>query len=110
MRNRKFRIHLLGLPHTKTTLDFTACAYTMKAWKFCKMMEGRGHYLMHYGHEESNPCADENIPVITAEKWDKVYGEHDFHSSFFTFDTQDDAYQEFYKNAIAEIEKKKTTW
>ena len=54
MSERKFRIHVLGLPHTKTTLDFTACAYTMKAWKFCKMMKARGHYLMHYGHEESN--------------------------------------------------------
>ena len=68
MRNRKFRIHLLGLPHTKTTLDFTACAYTMKVWKFCKMMKGRGHYLMHYGHEDSNPEADELISVINNEE------------------------------------------
>jgi len=107
MRNRKFRIHLLGLPHTKTTLDFTACAYTMKVWKFCKMMKGRGHYLMHYGHEESNPCADELIPVISSEKWNEVYGEHDFHSKLFTFDVNDGAYQTFYKNAIEEIEKRK---
>lgn len=107
MLNRKFRIHLLGLPHTKTTLDFTACAYTMKVWKFCKMMEGRGHHLMHYGHEESNPCADELVPVITSEEWNKTYGEHDFHSKLFTFDVNDDAYQTFYKNAIEEIGKRK---
>ena len=72
MENKKFRIHLLGLPHTKTTIDFTACAYTMKVWKFCKMMEGRGHHLMHYGHEESNPAADENISVISSKEWDAV--------------------------------------
>jgi len=107
MTDKKFRIHLLGLPHTKTTLDFTACAYTMKVWKFCKMMEGRGHHLMHYGHEESNPIADELIPVINKQEWDAVYGEHDFQSSLFTYDTNDDAYQTFYKNAIVEIRKRK---
>ena len=107
MTNKKFRIHLLGLPHTKTTIDFTACAYTMKVWKFCKMMEGRGHYLMHYGHEESNPVADENISVISSKEWDAVYGDHDYQSKLFTYDTSDAAYTTFYKNAIAEIEKRK---
>ena len=40
MSKKTFRIHVLGLPHTKTTKDFTACAYTQKVWKFCKMMKG----------------------------------------------------------------------
>jgi len=107
MAKQQFRIHLLGLPHTKTTTDFTACAYTMKVWKFCKMMKGRGHYLMHYGHEDSNPEADELISVINNEEWNETYGDHDFHSNLFTFDISDNAYQTFYKNAIAEIEKRK---
>ena len=107
MPNRKFRIHILGVPHTKTTLDFIACAYTMKIWKFCKMMKGRGHYLMHYGHEESNPCADENISVITSEKWNETYGKFDYHSKWFQYDTSDPVYTEFYKNSIAEIKKRK---
>ena len=62
---------------------------------------------MHYGHEDSNPCADELVPVITSEEWNKTYGEHDFHSKLFTFDVNDDAYQTFYKNAIEEIGKRK---
>ena len=107
MPDKKFRIHVLGLPHTQTTLDFTACAYTMKVWKFCKMMEGRGHHLMHYGHEESNPAADELISVISKQEWDAIYGEHDFKSSLFTYDTNDNAYQTFYRNAISEIRKRK---
>ena len=107
MSKKTFRIHLLGLPHTKTTKDFTACAYTMKVWKFCKMMKDRGHYLMHYGHEDSNPEAHENVSVISNEEWNKTYGEHDFHSKLFTFDVNDDAYQTFYKNAIIEIGKRK---
>ena len=107
MSKKTFRIHVLGLPHTKTTKDFTACAYTQKVWKFCKMMKGRGHYIMHYGHEDSNPDADENISVITNEVWDTVYGSHDYKTNLFTYDTGDAAYQTFYENAIAEIGKRK---
>jgi glycosyltransferase involved in cell wall biosynthesis len=70
-------------------------------------MEGRGHHLMHYGHEESNPAADENISVISTEEWNNVYGSHDYQSKSFAHDTGDDAYQTFYKNAIVEIEKRK---
>ena len=36
MSKQKFRIHVLGLPHTITNEDFVACAYTQKALKFCK--------------------------------------------------------------------------
>jgi hypothetical protein len=54
------------------------------------MMEGRGHYIMHYGHEDSNPAADENITVITNDVWGKVYGSHDYKTHLFKYDTQDD--------------------
>jgi glycosyltransferase involved in cell wall biosynthesis len=104
---KKFRIHVLGLPHTKTNKEFTACAYTQKVWKFCKMMKGRGHYLMHYGHEDSVTDADENVTVITNEVWDKVYGTHDYRSKLFKYDTNDEAYQTFFRNAIEEIGKRK---
>lgn len=107
MSTKKFRIHVLGIPHTKTTKDFIACAFTQKVWKFCKMMEGRGHYLMHYGHEDSTPPADENITVITNDVWDRVYGSHDYKTHPFKYDVQDEVYQTFYRNAIAEIEKRK---
>lgn len=101
------RFHVLGLPHTQTNKNFTACAYTQKAYKFCKMMKDRGHYVMHYGHEFSDTPADENVTVITDKKWKEVYGEHDYKSKFFTFDTGDEAYQTFYRNAIEEITKRK---
>ena len=107
MNDQKFRFHVLGLPHTKTTIDYTACAYTMKAWKFCKMMKARGHYIMHYGHEESNPDANENISVISSAEWDAVYGDHDYQSKLFKYDTGDAAYTTFWNNAIKEIGERK---
>lgn len=105
--DQKFTFHVIGLPHTITNKEFVGCAYTQKAWKFCKMMGARGHTIYHYGHEDSDPPYAENVTVITNEVWQKVYGTHDFKSKLFTYDTSDEAYQTFYKNAIEEIGKRK---
>lgn len=107
MNNKKFTFHVLGLPHTITNKEFVGCAYTQKAWKFCKMMGERGHTIYHYGHEDSDPPYAENVTVIDNEVWAKVYGTHDFKSKLFTYNTNDEAYQTFYKNAIKEIAKRK---
>ena len=70
-------------------------------------MGERGHTLIHYGHEHSDPPYAENVTVITDKDWKKVYGTHDYKSKLFTYNTEDKAYQTFYKNAIKEIEKRK---
>ena len=103
----KYTFHALGLPHTITSHDFSACAYTQKVYKFCKMMGNRGHKVIHYGHEHSNPPNCEHVTVITNKDWEKVYGTHDYKSKFFTFDLNDEAYNIFTNNAIQEIQKRK---
>lgn len=97
------RFHVFGLPHTKTNQDYTACAYTAKVLKFCRMMGSRGHTVIHYGHPDSQVEHAEHVNVITRETYDRVYGLHDFHSEFFRFSTEDAAYQEFYLNAAREV-------
>lgn len=101
------RFHVLGIPHTVTNHDYVACPYTQKVLKFCKMMKARGHYIIHYGHKESNPEADELVCVLTNEDLIKAYGNFDWRKHFFKYDVRDHAYQTFYKNTIAEISKRK---
>jgi glycosyltransferase involved in cell wall biosynthesis len=103
------RFHIFGLPHTKTNQDYTACAYTAKVLKFAKMMTQRGHTVIHYGHPDSQVECTEHVDVISRYTYDQVYGAHDFHSKFFTYDINDAAYQEFYHNAIREVGARKQT-
>jgi len=68
------RIHVLGLPHTQTTEEFTTCAFTQKALNLCKMMHRRGHEVFHYGVEGSNPECTEHVDVMSEKEWEKRIG------------------------------------
>jgi len=59
------RFHVVSLPHTQTTDQFPACAFTEKVRNFCVMMMNLGHEVFLYsGEHNTTPCT-EHIPCLT---------------------------------------------
>jgi len=82
------RFHVVSVPHTQVTLEYSACAFTEKVRKFCIMMTSLGHEVYLYaGDQNVAPCT-EHVPCFTEEErlahcggkhfieavWDANYG------------------------------------
>lgn len=98
---------MLAIPHTVTRKDYSACAFTQKVLKWCKMMTLRGHTVYHYGHKDSEVICTEHIPVTFNEDLEKAYGSYDWKKNFFKHNTADHAHQIFNQRAIVEVGKRK---
>ena len=101
------RFHVLSLPHTVTTKEYSGCAFTQKVLKFCKMMTARGHTIYHYGHKDSEVECYEHVPVTFNDDLQKAYGNYNWKKEFFKHNTQDHAHIIFNKRAIIEVGARK---
>jgi len=101
------RFHVLSLPHTVTRKDYSACAFTQKALKWCKMMTARGHTVYHYGHKDSEVECTEHVAVTFDEDLQKAYGNYDWRKNFFQHNVTDYAHKMFNERGIVEVGKRK---
>lgn len=97
--------HVVSLPHTQTTLDYEACAYTSKVRKFCNMMKSLGHTVYLYASEDNDAACDELITIAPKKDQLKWFGKNDFKKSFFniTWNPDDTHWKIPNLRAIAEI-------
>jgi len=98
------RFHLVSLPHTNTTFDFTACAFTEKVRKFAIMMTSLGHEVYLYGGEHNEAPVTEHIPCLTEQERLDAIG--DLHFTMASFDNTLPHWVRFNTTAIAEISKR----
>lgn len=106
--SQKFRFHVINLPHTQVTAEYTHCAYTQKVKKFCDMMTDRGHEVYLYGSEENEARVKEHITVITKEKQQEFFGDNDHTKKFFniTWGENDEHWVHMNNNAIEAMKER----
>lgn len=95
------RVHLLALPHTKTTADYSWCAFTQKVRKLSAMLVSTGWDVRLYGPAGSDAIAAENVAVVD-EAWQRrMFGEPDLQAVFNDFDPGAAHWQEFNAACVA---------
>lgn len=58
------RFHVVALPHTNTTPEYSVCAYSQKHRRWLDMMSVRGHEVFSYGGPENTGTCVEHIPCV----------------------------------------------
>lgn len=91
------RFHVTSLPHTNTTADYLACAYTAKVINFCRMMKNRGHTVFLYGGEKNEAPCDEHIVCVSEIDRAAHVGDSHFTSASFDYSLP------FWSNANAKM-------
>ena len=69
MDQTKIRLHILGLPHTITSNEFSHCAFTGKVLRFGPMMLSRGFEVYHYGIESAEIICTKHIDIMKVDEW-----------------------------------------
>lgn len=105
---QRFTFHVVNLPHTQTTAEYTHCAFTQKVRKFCNMMTDLGHDVYLYASEDNEARVKELITVIDKPKQQELFGQGDFKKQFFNinWDVSDPAWRWMNGRAIEEIAKR----
>jgi len=89
--------HVCALPHTHSTAEYLACAYTAKVINFCRMMRSLGHQVFLYGGEKNEaPCTEHIVCVSEADRAAHV-GDNHFTSASFDYNLP------FWTNANAKM-------
>jgi hypothetical protein len=76
------RLHLIGLFHTITSIEYSHCAFTGKVLRFPKMMQLYGYEVIEYSNEGSESTADKHVVMLTKDEFNALYGNKkavDFH-------------------------------
>lgn len=95
------RLHIVSLPNTSTTRDYSWSPYTQKIRNFSKMMIELGHETFIYGGPLNDAICTEHIECISLSEQKQHFPER-----FPDFDPSSDGRSLFARRVIREIEQR----
>ncbi len=98
------RFHVVALPHTQVTKDFTSCAFTEKVRRFCIMMTDLGHEVILYAGEKNEAPVTEHVVCISESMRAVAVG--DKHYTTASFDTNLPHWQVFNATVINKMRER----
>ena len=102
----KPRLHLVGIFHTQHTQAYSHCAFTGKALRFPKMMQGQGYEVIEYSNAGSEGGADEHVTMLNIAEFNTLFNrsDTDFHGNDATIGS--DAHQLFERKLIPALRQR----
>ena len=92
------RFHVVSLPHTQVTKEFSGCAFTEKVRRFCIMMTSLGHEVYLYAGDKVEAPVTKLITCISEERRQQAVGTG--HYTQASFDTNALHWRIFNTNVI----------
>ena len=108
---QEFTYHLVALPHTVVSPDFSPCAYTMKVWRMCTMLRDLNLNHVLYANEGSETDCTSFEQIFTHEERQAYYGsDADWRAGgHFNFDNEE-AKREYVNRVVKAIAKHRTDY
>jgi glycosyltransferase involved in cell wall biosynthesis len=75
------RLHVIGLPMTQTTSEFSTCPYTQNLLGFTKMMTGLGHEVVVYAGDENEAACTEIVTCVSRREQEEWFGPYNPNSA-----------------------------
>ena len=103
---QKPRLHLVGIFHTQHTAAYSHCAFTGKALRFPKMMQGQGYEVIEYSNAGSEGGADKHVTMLDVDAFNALFSrsETDFHGNDATLGS--DAHRLFEQRLIPALRER----
>ena len=94
------RLHLIGIFHTIHDQEHSHCAFTGKALRFPKMLQGEGHEVIEYSNEGSESTAHEKVEMLSKKEIAEM-GNPEFWGDLATLGSV--AHKKFERKLIGEL-------
>lgn len=100
------RLHVLSMPHTETTDEWSACAYTQRTRDFATFMTRVGYHVTLYGGERTQAEVAEHVTVATRDDQAAWFPNFTPRDMFDNFDSASIGWRTFNTRCAAEIRRR----